>query len=176
MKLRKELDEISDIIDKLVCWICVALTFLMFISVSFQVIGRYVTKSTIAWTEETSRYCMIWLAFLGSSTLVRAWDNSSVTFLRDKLPHKAQKAANVLQVLIMLVFMLTIFIISCREVPKYSLKEISPALRITMFIPKSSVLFGSGIISLQLLWKLADSILELLEPKKYLSGEEEHND
>lgn len=171
MRLRKELDEISDIIDKLVCWICVVLTFLMFVSVSCQVIGRYVTKSTIAWTEETSRYCMIWLAFLGSSTLVRTWDNSSVTFLRDKLPLKTQKIADIIQIFIMLAFMLTIFVISCREVPKYSLKEMSPALRITMFIPKSSVLFGSGIISLQLLWKLADGILAMFEPKQPAGGE-----
>lgn len=73
MKLRKELDEISEIIDKIVQWVCIVLTFMMFISVTFQVFGRYVTRSTIAWTEETSRYCMIWLAFLGSSTLVRRW-------------------------------------------------------------------------------------------------------
>lgn len=163
MKLRKELNEISEIVDKIVRWICVALTFLMFISISYQVIGRYVTKGSIAWTEETSRYCMIWLAFLGSSTLVRSWENSSVTFLVQKMPEKTQKIMSIVHIVVMLAFMLIIFIISCREVPKYSLKELSPALRITMFIPKSSVLFGSGIISFQLLWKLVDTILALKE-------------
>lgn len=49
MKLRKELDEISEIIDKIVQWVCIVLTFMMFISVTFQVFGRYVTRSTIAW-------------------------------------------------------------------------------------------------------------------------------
>lgn len=163
MKLRKELNEISEIVDKIVRWICVALTFLMFISISYQVIGRYVTKGSIAWTEETSRYCMIWLAFLGSSTLVRSWENSSVTFLVQKMPEKTQKIMSIVHIVVMLAFMLIIFIISCREVPKYSLKELSPALRITMFIPKSSVLFGSGIISFQLLWKLLDSLLAFKE-------------
>ena len=165
MRLRKELNEISEIVDKIVCWICVVLTFLMFVSISYQVIGRYVTKSSIAWTEETSRYCMIWLAFLGSSTLVRNWENSSVTFLVQRLPAKAQKYTSVAHIAIMLAFMLTIFIISCQEVPKYSLREISPALRISMFVPKSSILFGSGIISFQLLWKLVDSLLAMKEGK-----------
>ena len=32
MKLRKELDEISEIIDKIVQWVCIVLTFMMFIS------------------------------------------------------------------------------------------------------------------------------------------------
>lgn len=165
MRLRKELNEISEIVDKIVRWICIVLTFLMFVSISYQVIGRYVTKSSIAWTEETSRYCMIWLAFLGSSTLVRNWENSSVTFLVQRLPAKAQKYTSVAHIVIMLAFMLTIFIISCQEVPKYSLREISPALRISMFVPKSSILFGSGIISFQLLWKLVDSLLAMKEGK-----------
>ena len=165
MRLRKELNEISEIVEKIVRWICIVLTFLMFVSISYQVIGRYVTKSSIAWTEETSRYCMIWLAFLGSSTLVRNWENSSVTFLVQRLPAKAQKYTSVAHIVIMLAFMLTIFIISCQEVPKYSLREISPALRISMFVPKSSILFGSGIISFQLLWKLVDSLLAMKEGK-----------
>lgn len=163
MKLRKELNEISEIVDKIVRVVCVVLTFLMFVSISYQVIGRYITKGTIAWTEETSRYCMIWLAFLGSSTLVRSWENSSVTFIVDKMPKKMQNFMFLLQIITMLVFMVIIFVISCQEVPKYSLREISPALRISMFIPKSSILFGSGIISFQLLWKLIDSLLALKE-------------
>ena len=52
MKLRKELNEISLIIDKLVNIICVILTFIMFFSVFFQIIGRYVISGSIAWTEE----------------------------------------------------------------------------------------------------------------------------
>ena len=166
MRLRKKLDTVSYWIDRFVSWICIVLTFVMFVSVTYQVIGRYVTKSSIAWTEETSRYCMIWLAFLGSSNLIRTWDNSSVTFLKDKLPPKGQKIADIIIILVMLVFMVTIFVISVQQVPKFSLKEKSPALRISMFIPKSSVLFGSGIISLQLVWKLLDSILGFKEDEK----------
>ena len=74
-----------------------------------------------------------------------------------------KKIAGIIHVAIMLAFMLTIFVISCKEVPRFSMMETSPALRISMFIPKSSILFGSGIISFQLLWKLADSILGVKE-------------
>ena len=65
MNLREELNEISGIVDKIVSWVCVVLTFLMFASVTCQVLGRYVTKSTIAWTEETCWYCMSGLAVVG---------------------------------------------------------------------------------------------------------------
>ena len=154
MKLRKELDEISEIIDRLVSIICIALTGLMFLSVLYQVIGRYFISTSIAWTEETARYCMIWLAFLGASMLVRSNENSSVTFIKDRLPKNIRKAVDLSILVVMLVFMLIIFAISISQVG-YS-NEISPALRISMFIPKSSILFGSLIVSLQLIWKIVD--------------------
>lgn len=163
MRLRKDLDEISEIINSIVGVVCVALTALMFISVFIQVIGRYITEEGTAWTEETARYTMIWLAFLGASTLVRNWDNTSVTFFKDKLPEKVRTIADIAIMIIMFVFMAFVCILSICEVPKYTLREFSPALKITMFIPKSSVLFGSLIVCVQLLWKIIDSILALAD-------------
>lgn len=160
MKLRKELDEISGIIDKIVSIICIVLTGLMFLSVLYQVLGRYFIPTSIAWTEETARYCMIWLAFLGASMLVRSNENSSVTFIKDRLPQSIQRGLNLLILTVMLVFMIVIFCISLSQVG-YSLNEISPALRISMFIPKSSILFGSLVVSVQLLWKIIDYVLSM---------------
>lgn len=161
MKLRKELDEISEIVDKVVSCICIVLTFLMFLSVLYQVIGRYLISTSIAWTEEAARYCMIWLAFLGASMLVRSGENSSVTFIKDKFPDRVRRILDIVIIAIMLVFMFVIFLIALSQV-QYSMNEISPALRISMFIPKSSILFGSLIVSFQLLWKLIDSILRMI--------------
>lgn len=158
MKLRKELDEISEIIDKVVSVICVILTFLMFLSVLYQVIGRYLIQTSIAWTEEAARYCMIWLAFLGASMLVRSGENSSVTFIKDRFSEQVRSYLDLLILAVMLLFMAGIFFISLSQI-RYSMNEISPALRISMFIPKSSTLFGSLIVSVQLLWKLVDSVL-----------------
>lgn len=160
MRLRKELDEISEIIDKVVSIICVVLTFLMFLSVLYQVIGRYLIRTSIAWTEEAARYCMIWLAFLGASMLVRSGENSSVTFIKDRFSERVRNYLDLLILAVMLLFMTGIFFISLSQV-RYSMNEISPALRISMFIPKSSILFGSLIVSVQLLWKLVDSILRM---------------
>lgn len=161
MKLRKELDEISEIVDGIVSLICIILTALMFLSVLYQVIGRYLISTSIAWTEEMARYCMIWLAFLGASMLVRSEENSAVTFIKDKFSDKGRRLADMVILVVMLAFMLIIFGISISQI-QYSLNEISPALRISMFIPKSSILFGSLIISFQLLWKLVDSILRVI--------------
>lgn len=160
MKLRKELDEISEIIDKVVSILCVILTFLMFLSVLYQIIGRYLIRTSIAWTEEAARYCMIWLAFLGASMLIRSGENSSVTFLKDRFSGKLRDYLELAIQAVMLAFMAVIFFLSLSQV-RYSMNEISPALRISMFIPKSSILFGSLIVSFQLLWKLLDTALSM---------------
>ena len=49
MKLRKELDEISEIVDKIVSSICIVLTAIMFVAVLYQVFGRYVISTSIGW-------------------------------------------------------------------------------------------------------------------------------
>ena len=166
MKLRKELNEISLIIDKLVNIICVILTFIMFFSVFFQIIGRYVISGSIAWTEELARFCMIWLAFLGASTLVRNWENTSITFVKNKFRQSTRKILEICIVIVMLVFMTVIFYLAVTQIPRYSLYEKSPALMISMLVPKSSIIFGSLFVVVQLLWKLADMILEGKEEEK----------
>jgi len=163
MKLRKELDEISGILDRIVSMICVALTFLMFVSVLYQIVGRYIAHTSIAWTEESARYCMIWLAFLGGGSLVRSGENSSVTFIKDRFPPRIKKIVDIVILCIMLMLIVVIFGLSVTQVPKYSLNEVSPALRISMLIPKSSVLFGTLILGIQLLLKLIDAILAVKE-------------
>lgn len=102
------------------------------------------------------------VGFLGASMLVRSSENSAVTFIIDKCSAKKRRILNIVIQGFMLIFMLTIFIISLDQT-QYSLNEISPALRISMFIPKSSILFGSLLVSLQLVWKIIDSTLEMKE-------------
>ncbi len=161
-KIRKSLDTISGILNKVVSSLCVGLTALMFVAVFIQVIGRYLLKSGTAWTEETARYSMIWLAFLGASSLIRSWDNTSVTFVKDKFPDRIRNIIDILIMIVMLAFMIIISVIAVQQVPKLALRERSPALGISMFVPRSSVIFGSIIVCIQLAWKTIDSILLLI--------------
>ena len=162
VKVRKTLDSISGILNSVVSSLCVGLTALMFVAVFIQVIGRYLLKSGTAWTEETARYSMIWLAFLGASSLIRSWDNTAVTFVKDKFPLKVREIIDILIMVIMLAFMIQISVLSVQQIPKLAMRETSPALGISMFIPRSSVMFGSIIICIQLFWRIIDAILQMV--------------
>jgi TRAP-type C4-dicarboxylate transport system permease small subunit len=61
---------------------------MMFMIVMLGVITRYIMKSPFFWTDELSRYLMIYMVFLGSTLSFRAEKHPSLTFIIDKLPAK----------------------------------------------------------------------------------------
>jgi len=65
----------------------------MVVSMVWQVIGRYVFSRAPGWTEELSRYLMLWLTMLGSAAALRSGAHLSVTSLVDALPARALAVA-----------------------------------------------------------------------------------
>ena len=53
----------------------------MVVIVALQVASRYLFPSPISWTEEASRYCLIWLTFLGASMVIRTKGHFAVEYL-----------------------------------------------------------------------------------------------
>ena len=61
----------------------------MVVSMVWQVIGRYVFSKAPGWTEELSRFLMLWLTMLGAAAALRSGSHLSVTSLVDALPPRA---------------------------------------------------------------------------------------
>ncbi len=165
MNIRREIDSISGILDKIVVFCCVALAFVMFAAVTMQIISRYFMPLPLPWTEELSRFCMIWMAFLGASSLVRSWENTAVTFVQERLPPKIRFFVDLFVKIIMLFTMAGLAILATNVLPQIAISEKSPAMMISMMIPKSSIIFGSLIVSLQLVWIIADTLLRVKEER-----------
>ena len=158
-ELKLKMDEFSKFIDDIVKALCSVLLVVMVVSILLQIGSRYLSRP-LPWTEELSRFCMIWMVFLGSSTLIRDWENTAVTFLLDRIPENLRHFISFLIKCSMLLLMLTLLYESIKELPVISLREKSPAMMISMFVPKSSVIFGSLLISLQLIWIMVNDFLE----------------
>jgi TRAP-type C4-dicarboxylate transport system permease small subunit len=63
---------------------------IMFISVMAGAISRYILKSPLFWTDELSRYLMIYMVFLGSTLSFRDNKHPSLTFIIERLPDKSR--------------------------------------------------------------------------------------
>lgn len=83
----KKIDRVLGAVEK---WLFVILMSLMTIVVTLQVIFRYVIHSSLPWSEELSRYCMVFVTFIGVSAGLRAGTHTCVDFLAQILPPKAK--------------------------------------------------------------------------------------
>jgi TRAP-type C4-dicarboxylate transport system permease small subunit len=160
------LEEFSDFLIVLINWSNVILLLAMVVSVTLQVITRYFFSAPLQWTEEASRFFMVWMIFLGASLLIKDNESTAVTFILEKFPVRAQQIVNIIIKILMLFLMIALLVLSVTQLPKYSFNEISPALRISMLIPKSCIIFGSILIIFQLAHILMSGIKELKETKK----------
>lgn len=61
----------------------------MVVAMVWQVIGRYVFSHAPGWTEEASRFLMLWVTMLGAAAALRSGAHLSVTSLVDALPPRA---------------------------------------------------------------------------------------
>ena len=57
----------------------------MVTTISYQVFGRYVIGKAPSWTEELTRFLLIWMTMLGSAASLRHGGHITVTFLVEML-------------------------------------------------------------------------------------------
>ena len=92
--MMKKLDRILDIYETSAF---VLLLSVMTIVVFFQVIFRYVLHSSIPWSEEVSRYCMVYTAFIGVGAGIKAGTHTGVDAFVSFMPEKVKKAVMLLE-------------------------------------------------------------------------------
>jgi TRAP-type C4-dicarboxylate transport system permease small subunit len=106
----------------------VSLAF-MFLIVMLGVFSRYIMSSPFVWSDELSRYLMIYMVFLGGTLSFRAEKHPSLNFLIDKLPSTWRYVwDSIIDILIMLV--LLFLIIGGWEMVTHKPIGRTPALRI----------------------------------------------
>lgn len=101
-----------------------------------NVISRYGFSYTPIWSEELSRFLVVWSIFIGVSIGVRKNQHIGVDALIRFLPHKLLLAAEVLLNLIGIVVIGILIYTSIdfiKETMEY--EQLSPAMRIPMYIP-----------------------------------------
>jgi TRAP-type C4-dicarboxylate transport system permease small subunit len=60
-----------DGVNWLVGWVLAALLMVMSVLISWQVFARYIMGNSLSFSEEVSRFSMVWLAMLGAAYAYR---------------------------------------------------------------------------------------------------------
>ncbi len=141
--------------------LCAALLGIMTIVIFLQIIFR-VVDFPLSWTEEVGRYMFIWLIYIGAAGAVRKRKHISVDILDLVLKEKGQFILSIISNLIFLAFSVILFINSVPVVERV-LTQLSPAIRMPMSIPYTSILVGSALLVLRL---IQDTIARIREYKE----------
>lgn len=84
MKLLNTLSRLEEISASLILAV-------MSVVIGMQVFSRYVLGDSLVWTEELSRYLLIWIVYIGCSYAAKENRHLEVTFVRSMLGPKAKR-------------------------------------------------------------------------------------
>jgi len=114
-----------------------------------QVIARYVVKQPLSWSEEFSRYMLVWVVYLGMSVAIRRQGHMGFTLFRERLSPRLRRVIVFVSeaiVAMVLVFLL----VGGFRVSMANMTQRSPGLGIPMALAYGAVPIGAlaGIIQL----------------------------
>jgi TRAP-type C4-dicarboxylate transport system permease small subunit len=124
------LKKISDGIDSLITRAVFISVVLMIISITLQIVFR-VFFEALTWTEEVSRYLLVWSTFLGATLAYKRSMHISVTFIVNLFRNKIRKLIVVLSIISSMVFFITIIVFGFKYMVMQA-SQVSAALRIPM--------------------------------------------
>ena len=138
MKLVYEVDKI---INKILQAAVVIMLSVMSIVVFAQVVFRIVHMS-IPWSEELSKYLLIWSTFLGSALCIRRNSLVGLEFFLNSMSKKNQKILQTLLNLIVCVILLFLIRVGFWAVRQVSF-QITPVLKQSMGLMYAAIPVGS---------------------------------
>lgn len=139
--------------------------FLLMLASSFaQVINRNIIHAGIGWFEELSRYCMIYMALLATEMGLRDNTQMAITGVVDSLKGITKKIIRVIAKLVVIFFSAINFWNSFALLKvQIGYGQLSPGLRLPMYIPYFALPLSFGIITviqLVLLWEIIKEVSE----------------
>ncbi|MEA5085430.1 MAG: TRAP transporter small permease [Lachnospiraceae bacterium] len=158
--------KLKDFLDNFEGYCCILTLAAMSIVVFIQVVFRFVVKASLPWSEELSRYLLVWTAFLGGAYGVRQGAHIGVEAFALLLPKKVQK--------VLAIFIMIASIALCAVIAKYgfaivqtqlSKGQLSPAMRIPMGYMYAAIPIGMIFFIIRFVQEIILGIKNFNEPE-----------
>ena len=125
----------------------------MCVIIFIQVIMRYVMGSSLAWSEELTRYMFVWIIFLGIHLGIRDGSQIKIDVLEGMFTGKTVKAIRLMQHLLSLVAVVACLVASYYLI-KVGFRASSPTLRIPMWYAYLAFPIGFSINIIEILRRM----------------------
>jgi TRAP-type C4-dicarboxylate transport system permease small subunit len=104
-KLISAYEKLSDWIEDLLKWFCLAMFILMVTIVLLGILSRFTGLFYVLWSEEVGRYLMIWMGFFGAVMALRRGQHIGIVFLIQKIPRSLQNISSLFVKALILYFL-----------------------------------------------------------------------
>lgn len=121
---------LSECIDRFVVMLVFLLLVSMVVVTTLQVICR-VFFSALTWSEELSRYLLVWSTFFASTMAYKRGNHIAVTFLVEALPKRLSAAVSLVSYLLSMAFFLFAANYAWQMI-SMQIFQISPAMGLSM--------------------------------------------
>jgi len=111
--------------------VCSVMVLSMTLVVATQVICRYLLGASLTWSEEASRYLLIWITFLGGSTAFKRGMHTGFDAVVRVLSPGARRAGRPITLLAIVTF-LVIVGLKGMQLALFNMAQRSPAMRLPM--------------------------------------------
>lgn len=120
----------SDFVDKWMRYIVFVLISTMIIVTTLQVICR-VFFTALSWSEEATRYLLVWSTFFTATLAYKRGKHIAITFVVELFPRKIKNIIILLGYLLSVIFFVVVLYYGL-EMIKLQVFQISPAMSIPM--------------------------------------------
>lgn len=151
----KTFHKISDWLDTVCGVVCVICIATMVVLTGAQILCR-VAFTALDWSEELTRYLMVWATFLGASCVYKRMGHISVTVLQGMVPPSMAKAMQVICHLLCALFFILAAVYGTEYLTMQSFQK-SAALRIPMSWMYLAIPIGCSIM----VFHVADLLLRM---------------
>jgi TRAP-type C4-dicarboxylate transport system permease small subunit len=103
--------ELKKKIDKVVSVMLIIIMAVMVINVTWQVLSRYVFQSPSSYTDELSRYLLVWLGMLGAAYVAGKNEHLAIDLYPQKLYGVAKQRLMVFISLVIVAFVLPVMVL-----------------------------------------------------------------
>lgn len=139
--MMKIIHDIDKVINKILRFIVIIMLSVMSVVVFAQVLFRIVHLS-IPWSEELSKYLLIWSTFLGAAICIRKGSLVGLEFLKNSMSEEKQKILQTILNLIVCAILLFLINVGFWAVRRVWF-QITPVLKLSMGLMYAAIPIGS---------------------------------
>ncbi len=148
-----------DTLDRLFRYFLATLMALLVLSVTWQILSRYLLAEPSSWTEELARFLLVWISILGASYAYREKMHLGIDLLAQRLHGRKAVLLEVTVNVVVIVFAVVVMIVGGYRLVAmtWELHQVSPALGIPMAWVYAVVPLSGSLIVLYALENTLDT-------------------